>query len=255
MGETVILPSTHLGSAGAAGIDHANLSAIVGQLVAYLGDSFTESAGLGDATDQIAAEAMSAALSAERLITELHDRIAQLEKLALTDELTGLLNRRGFERDLACALAAARRYGEEGVIAFIDLDEFKPINDTFGHAAGDAALQEVAARLAANTRSTDSVGRLGGDEFAVLLKRTNWQNGLKRAQELHRLIDPAIVHFAGTTIEVRASLGLQAYHAGVAADATLLLSHADAEMYQQKRGRGSAAGAPDRRIARAGGGG
>jgi diguanylate cyclase (GGDEF)-like protein len=240
MGDTVILSPTPLGD------EQAELSAMVGQLIAQLGDANQESVVADGGASRIAADALNAALSAEQLIRELHERIAQLEKLALTDELTGLLNRRGFERDLACAVAAARRYGEEGVIAFIDLDGFKEINDSLGHAAGDAALREVAALLAANTRLTDSVGRLGGDEFAILLKRTNWQNGIRRAHELHRLIDPAVVHFVdGRSIEVRSSLGLQPYHAGIDGDAAVLLARADAEMYEQKRLRGTG----NRRIA------
>ncbi len=248
MGETVILASTGPDAEQAAAIDQANLSTIIGQLITHLGDAGSEGSGEDGTPANIAAEAMNAAISAEHLICELHDRITQLEKLVQTDELTGLFNRRGFERDLACAIAAARRYGEEGVIAFIDLDDFKCINDTFGHAAGDAALREVASKLAANTRLTDSVARLGGDEFAVLLKRTNWSNGIRRAKELHRLIDPVVVQFEGNTIEVRASLGVQAYHADLDANIGELLSRADAEMYEHKRAR-SALGTRHRRIA------
>jgi diguanylate cyclase (GGDEF)-like protein/PAS domain S-box-containing protein len=94
---------------------------------------------------------------------------AQLRELADRDPLTGLLNRRGFDRELALRLADARRYGADGALIMVDLDDFKRINDTDGHHAGDAVLVGMAVLLRRRLRATDIVGRLGGDEFAILL--------------------------------------------------------------------------------------
>ena len=181
--------------------------------------------------------ARTAARLASRRIVELHERVIQLEQLALTDELTGLLNRRGFARELDRSLARARRYGDEGALIYIDLDNFKSINDTLGHAAGDAVLRHVGRLLTNAVRCTDSVGRLGGDEFAVLLSRASIAGSRKRAQEIERCLAPAIVPFDGKTIRVRASIGLQAYGRDCAQDVTDLLDGADRAMYACKKGR------------------
>jgi len=94
---------------------------------------------------------------------------AKAERLALFDELTGLENRRSLQARIGQALAASRRHGWHGALLFLDLDNFKNINDSLGHSAGDALLQQVANRLAALVRSEDTVARYGGDEFVILL--------------------------------------------------------------------------------------
>jgi GGDEF domain-containing protein len=133
---------------------------------------------------------------AQSLVAEISDalkaqdkRIAELEALATTDELTQILNRRGFEQQLEHELSIARRHGVGGVMIFVDLDEFKPINDTYGHAAGDEVLKAASTILQAQIRDTDYVGRLGGDEFAILLPRSNKRNGVRRAEELDKKLN------------------------------------------------------------------
>ena len=193
-------------------------------------------------TDRSAADrALTAATHAERRIVELRERIAQLEKLAMTDELTGLLNRRGFESELQRTLALASRYDEPGLLVYVDLDGFKLVNDTYGHAAGDAVLKCIARLLTDNLRCTDFVGRLGGDEFAVLLPRTSQKLGANRIRSLRRMLNPVAVLWNGAMITVRASLGVQTYGADNAADGAQLLSRADSLMYQTKhlRAQGS----------------
>ena len=179
--------------------------------------------------------ALLQAMGVERKISSLQQKIAEMETLALSDSLTKALNRRGLEMELARVLAAAERYDETGVLVFIDLDGFKPINDTYGHAAGDLVLQKVVDLLKANIRPTDSVGRLGGDEFAVILSRTGWENGLARAEMLERTINNAIVHWQRTPIALRASFGFQRF--GPKTDADELMRMADAAMYRAKRAR------------------
>ncbi len=216
---------------------HGDLVATVSHLAACL-----ERAGAPDHGETVS-RALAAARDAERRIAGHRQRISELERLAVTDELTGLLNRRGFEGALHHALAATGRYEDHGVLVYVDLDGFKPINDTYGHAAGDEVLRQVARILLENVRQTDYVGRLGGDEFAVLLTRTAWRDGLKRAEGLERVMNDNFVGWQGRLIALRASLGFQAY--GPKDDGGDLLSRADDAMYKTKRlraemvGRGS----------------
>lgn len=182
---------------------------------------------------QAADRALAAAAEAEARLADQMRRIAELERLALTDELTGLLNRRGFQHELQHALAAARRYDEKGVLVYVDLDGFKPINDTYGHAAGDEVLRRVARLLLDNVRDTDAVGRMGGDEFAVLLTRTSWEDGLRRAEALNQALNSAFVSWEGRMIAIRGSLGFQVY--GNTDEDHALLEQADQDMYKSKR--------------------
>ncbi|MBC8339445.1 MAG: GGDEF domain-containing protein [Rhodospirillales bacterium] len=182
-----------------------------------------------------ARNALAAAHAAERLIAEQKRRLLHFEQLAVTDELTGLLNRRGFEAEITRTMAGARRYQEKGVLLYIDLDGFKPVNDTHGHAAGDAVLRHVAKLLKDNVRETDFVGRLGGDEFAVLLTRTTWEAGLDRAEAFDRLVNAAGLDWQGYWIDIRASFGFQTY--GPEDDLAEILNSADSAMYVTKRAR------------------
>ena len=181
-------------------------------------------------------EAVAAACAAERRLGEFARRTEQLESLAVTDPLTGLLNRRGFDREMERALATARRYRDIGVLIYVDLDGFKPINDTLGHAAGDEVLKRVAQILVENVRDSDRVARVGGDEFVALLTRTEREGGLARAEALDALINSALVSWQGRMIPVRASFGFQLYGADDASDA--LLTRADEAMYAVKKVRG-----------------
>lgn len=178
-------------------------------------------------------ELLAYAANAEQQIAVQQARISYLESLSMTDELTGLANRRGFEQALQRILSSAKRYGETGVVAFIDLDRFKHINDTLGHEAGDLVLRHVAALLADNIRMTDTVARLGGDEFVVLLTRTDAENGRKRAATLQRLLNQSRLSYQGRDIRIQASFGVQAYDG--ASDMTDLLRRADRAMYRNKR--------------------
>lgn len=162
-------------------------------------------------------------------------RIAELENMATTDGLTRVLNRRGFEDRLAHELSVARRHGVGGVLIFVDLDEFKPINDTYGHAAGDEVLVTVANLLRGHIRDTDYIGRLGGDEFAVLLPRSNKRNGVRRAEDLDRKLNNAYAAWSGQNIPIKASCGVYMYSSKV--EIKELLENADAAMYKIKQER------------------
>jgi diguanylate cyclase (GGDEF)-like protein len=187
--------------------------------------------------DEAAERALNAAIDAEQRIVELQQRITQLEKLAMTDELTGLLNRRGFEAQLQRTLALSNRHCEPGLLVYVDMDGFKMVNDTYGHPAGDEVLRQVGRLLSDNVRCTDFVGRLGGDEFAALLPRTSWQNGMKRVSALNQLLNPATIYWNGGTLAVHASVGVHAYDGNKTGDVVGLLALADSSMYVSKRHR------------------
>ncbi len=184
--------------------------------------------------------ALAIATEAQTRLVQQSQRIQQLERLAVTDELTGLFNRRGFEEQLHVALAQARRREEGGVLVYIDLDGFKPINDNFGHAAGDEVLRHVGRTLMANLRETDAVARLGGDEFAALLPSASRDIARERALRLEKRLNGSCLVWEGVMIAPRASFGIQPY--GPDDDHLSLISRADMAMYDIKRARRSETG-------------
>jgi diguanylate cyclase (GGDEF)-like protein len=162
-------------------------------------------------------------------------RVVELEARADHDPLTGLLNRRGFERELVRAAAHVQRYGGRLVLVYLDLDGFKPVNDTHGHAAGDAVLQAVADVLRGHVRASDLLARLGGDEFAVLLWNLADAAAEAKATALEAMIAATRVRWGEAEIAVGASAGTAPL--ADPADTTAALARADAAMYGRKRSR------------------
>ena len=159
---------------------------------------------------------------------------AELESLAGQDALTGLANRRIFTDRLAHAIERAARTDSPLALIYIDLDEFKALNDNHGHDAGDELLQQVAARLKLCVRTADTVCRWGGDEFAVIAEAADAaQAGVLVQRIVVALAEPFVLRDA-SSIDVSASVGLAQYP-GDAADAQALLHNADADMYRAKR--------------------
>ena len=172
---------------------------------------------------------------AERELCRQSVRIAELEAMSVTDELTGLYNRRGFNSVLERTLANARRYREHGMLVYVDLDGFKHINDTHGHDAGDQALKAAANIIRQNVRATDYVSRMGGDEFAILYVRAD-SSGFKRSLErLRAALNTATVVYRGALLPLAASLGVVSYGPGALAEE--LLMRADRAMYLEKKAR------------------
>ena len=167
-------------------------------------------------------------------ITELKETQRQLELLARVDTLTGLPNRRQFDERLAEAMGRSRRTQGSLALMFLDVDHFKDINDSFGHAAGDEVLREVARRLKATVRTTDTVARLGGDEFVILLE------GVADASELGRLGNKVVTcmhapfEVFGTVLDVTTSMGVARCEDRPQA-ASELLSRADGALYLAKK--------------------
>jgi GGDEF domain-containing protein len=152
-----------------------------------------------------------------RLKAQLSQALARIDELqasAETDFLLDILNRRGFERELHRSIAYIKRYHASGALIVLDVDRLKPVNDAFGHAAGDQVLKAIAATLSSQVRSSDVVGRLGGDEFAI---------------------DRLSFVFRGRTVAAGASAGVAIL--GPHAEAGRALEEADSAMYVRKAQR------------------
>jgi diguanylate cyclase (GGDEF)-like protein/PAS domain S-box-containing protein len=175
------------------------------------------------------------------LVFTAHDvshRVATEERLAhdaTHDPLTHLPNRTLLDDRLAHALDRSRRTGAQVAVLFVDLDGFKDVNDTWGHAAGDRVLTEVAGRVAASARSSDTVARIGGDEFVVVCEEAGSAGGAQTlaSRILETISTPIVV--GGVTHQVGASVGI-ALAAPEERDATELIRRADAAMYRAKQG-------------------
>ncbi len=170
-----------------------------------------------------------------RDVTEQKRMEAELRRLATTDSLTGVLNRRSFLDTLEAEVARSRRHGHALVVAMLDLDHFKHLNDTCGHAGGDAALQRFVEGVRPRLRAGDSLGRLGGEEFALILPETDAAGG-------HRLLERLVAERAADSLDFRGHamrFTVSAGHAALAeqpeASGESLLGLADARVYEAKR--------------------
>ena len=162
-------------------------------------------------------------------------RIEELEASADTDFLLDIPNRRGFEREFHRAISYLKRYHASGALIVLDVDRLKPINDAFGHAAGDQVLKAVAATLLRLVRSSDVVARLGGDEFAVLLWNLSETDAKAKAASLEQAIDRLTFTFRGRSVSAGASAGVAIL--GPHAEAGRALEEADSAMYVRKAQR------------------
>ncbi|MAZ76160.1 MAG: GGDEF domain-containing protein [Micavibrio sp.] len=176
---------------------------------------------------------------AQRVIAEQQARITELNRLATTDELTGILNRRGFMQVFGRELDRVTREKKNGLkrlkgglLIMIDLDNFKGINDIHGHAAGDAALKLVAKTLQMDIRKMDAAGRMGGDEFVILFTSTSREQAIERIQRLIKTLNSLSFIWEGKEIDVRASLGIKEYKPGDKIGR--IFSAADTAMYSNK---------------------
>jgi len=166
-----------------------------------------------DATGlQLLDDVLTAAAEAEQTLALQRARIRYLESLSITDEMTGLLNRRGFELELSRALARARRQNESGLLVMCDLNSFKAINDTYGHPAGDAILRAVGKVLKRNTRESDYVARVGGDEFAIIMTHASLPQSERLTEKLSGLVNGMAVPWNDVTLTVSAGFGVAPYN-------------------------------------------
>ncbi|MBF0463296.1 MAG: EAL domain-containing protein [Magnetococcales bacterium] len=166
-------------------------------------------------------------------ISDQKDAEHRLERLAFYDALTGLPNRLFFRDRLAHAIAQARRQGSQMALLFVDLDRFKWVNDTMGHAAGDDLLKEIACRLQGCVRESDTVARLGGDEFTLILTNVDHSDHVAMlAQKLIAAIREPVI-LLGQNVHVGVSVGIALFPKD-ANDMETLIKYADIAMYQAK---------------------
>ena len=162
---------------------------------------------------------------------------AELSRMATLDDLTGLYNRRFFERELAQQLRLLRRHGGTASVLFLDLDRFKEVNDTLGHQCGDDLLKHVAAVLTGRLRESDVIARLGGDEFAMLLPMTTAEGAACIVEALEQEFAERPIELEGSAVHARPSIGVAEMDAELDVDG--VLRRADQAMYAVKRSRRS----------------
>jgi two-component system cell cycle response regulator len=174
---------------------------------------------------------ISAAVRVKELQDDLRARNAELDRIARSDPLTGLANRRHLDEQLAAHAASAARHHHELSVAVVDIDNFKAVNDTYGHNAGDTVLREVAQRIAASARVEDVVGRWGGEEFIILLPHCDIDGAVVVSERIRRAVAAGPVRSEhGIAIDVTVSIGCT----GGTDDG--LIERADAALYAAKNG-------------------
>ncbi|MCG8653070.1 MAG: GGDEF domain-containing protein [Pirellulales bacterium] len=164
-----------------------------------------------------------------------NERVTELESMADEDPLVPVLNRRGFERELERILAYVKRYGTTVTLVYLDLDDFKGVNDRYGHAGGDAALKHFADMLLANVRRSDLVGRLGGDEFAIILHRADLNATAAKAAQLAAQVAVSPAPHDGGEIPLSITWGAAELQGDDSVES--VLERADKAMYEGKARR------------------
>ena len=194
------------------------------------------STSMQTSTEELLKSAYKMLEHAERDLSEKDQRIKALENIITTDELTRLMNRRGFFAAFKGELDRTNRQNNKGgLLIMVDLDHFKTINDTFGHLAGDEALKTVGAYLLSTVRDMDLAARVGGDEFIILFSNTSIEASLERARQLGEELNTLTFEWEGTTIKIQASLGLKEYKQGDTIEG--IIKEADKGMYENKESK------------------
>ena len=165
---------------------------------------------------------------------DLHETV---QRQAVTDELTGLFNHRRFQEVMAVEVERARRYGHEMGLIMLDIDDFKQVNDTYGHLQGDLVLREVARVLRLSSREIDEPARYGGEEMAVALPQTDLEGAFQFAERVRKAVEALEfpVPSGASVLRVTASFGVASLAAADHADKDALVAAADAALYQAKR--------------------
>ncbi|NEV64580.1 GGDEF domain-containing protein [Thiorhodococcus minor] len=174
------------------------------------------------------------AQSFDALLEKLSLAQDQLREQSERDDLTGLLNRRAFNHCIALELTRAKRYARSLVLFVLDLDDFKIINDSYGHAAGDAVLCRCAELLEENLRENDSIARIGGDELVILAPEMDQKGAVAFKGKLRQLLEQTEILHEGSSLRVSASVGM-ALFPWDGETPQRLLRRADASMYEEKR--------------------
>jgi diguanylate cyclase (GGDEF)-like protein len=170
-------------------------------------------------------------LARARTLLDFKNYLDSCEEAAFTDHLTGLANRRRFERQLEREVSRTRRFNRPFCLLLLDIDLFKRVNDTYGHDVGDDAIRRLGNVVQAGTRGIDTAARIGGEEFGVILTETDFAHGLEVAQRLRANVSEMDVPVAG---RITVSIGLAEFNAG-SRDARELFNAADSALYEAKR--------------------
>ena len=165
-------------------------------------------------------------------VSRLESRVEELDRLAHRDPLVPLFNRRGMLRELETMIARHARHGHPAAVLFVDLNDLKLLNDSYGHMGGDAALVTVAEKLVEGTRATDCVARLGGDEFCVLLDHADEKSALETAERLVDIIADGECLFEGSPMPLSVAIGVTLIEQGDTP--ATVLARADKAMYRVK---------------------
>ena len=173
-------------------------------------------------------------MNSARVELELEDARQELVKIANTDSLTGIGNRRWFFNNAANEFQRAVRSGRGLACLMMDIDGFKQVNDSHGHAAGDKVLQQIGAMLQSKVRPFDLVARLGGDEFVIAITEVKQKQAVRIAERMRKVIERRPVNYEEFSLPVRISMGLSLYKVGDA-DIDQILKRADAAMYRAKK--------------------
>ncbi|MFN8753334.1 MAG: GGDEF domain-containing protein [Betaproteobacteria bacterium] len=189
-------------------------------------------------------EARQQAEAAERRLHSLEAELARVSEQVLEDQLTATLNRRGMAQALSREMARVRRSGKPLSLIVLDLDNFKKLNDTLGHAAGDAALIHVADVMKQTVRLTDSIARFGGEEFLIILPEATLGEGKALAERLQQQLASKQLTYGQGRLIVTFSAGVAQFVDGE--DANALVQRADTAMYQAKlQGKNRVVAAPN----------
>lgn len=164
---------------------------------------------------------------------ELESMNGRLKQLTKTDFLTQLFNRGHWEENLIQEFKRLQRYQHKSTLLMCDIDHFKRINDTYGHAAGDVVIQAIADAVRKNLRSTDIAGRYGGEEYAVLLVDTTLKQATVLAERLRQSVEALCIAYNGQQLKVTLSLGLAEYHTEMT-EHRQWIEAADKGLYQSK---------------------
>jgi diguanylate cyclase (GGDEF)-like protein len=183
-------------------------------------------------------ELLARVKAAERIINTQKQLIfvnEQLEKLADTDELTKLKNRRYFQSEAPKEIQRADRYGHTVAVLMLDIDDFKQINDTYGHLVGDEALKMVSSVLLGSTRASDIVCRYGGEEFVIFLPEINPKNAFKVAEKIRKNMEAAKLSTEEGKISMTISIGIAIKTPHMHINLKELIDQADKALYSAKK--------------------
>jgi diguanylate cyclase (GGDEF)-like protein len=165
-------------------------------------------------------------------VARLESRVEELDRLANSDTLVPVANRRGLTSHLDMMIARCERHGTPAALLFVDVDGLKALNDAFGHAAGDAALIHLTEMMVASVRQTDLVARIGGDEFAILLDHADEKSACETASRLAEQVAGCEFCFEGTCLPLSIAIGFTIIQVGDTPET--VLDRADEAMYREK---------------------